>query len=84
VRRSPRSRPVPSSWSPGRTEAPDRERNPRPVKRTVRAGEPASEDLVDLFAGTRRASGSRREFFDAVAEMLTLIEARPNWFARSL
>jgi len=47
VRRVAAIEPVPSSWSPGRTEAPDRERNPRPVKRTVRAGEPASEELVD-------------------------------------
>ncbi|MBI3767490.1 MAG: type II toxin-antitoxin system RelE/ParE family toxin [Deltaproteobacteria bacterium] len=49
------------------------------MKRTVRTGEPASEELIDAVRWYEtRGPGLGGEFFDAVAEMLTLIEARPE------
>lgn len=49
------------------------------MRRTVRTSEPASDELIDAvrWYETRRP-GLGGEFFDAVAEMLTLIEARPE------
>ena len=49
------------------------------MKRTVRTGEPASEELIDAVRWYEaRRPGLGGEFLDAVAEMLTLIEARPE------
>ena len=49
------------------------------MTRTVRTSEPASDELVDAvrwYEERRRGLGG--EFFDAVAETVTLIEARPE------
>jgi len=49
------------------------------VSRAVRTSEPASDELIDAirwYEARRRGLGG--EFFDAVAEMVTLIEARPE------
>jgi toxin ParE1/3/4 len=49
------------------------------VKRTVRTSEPASEELINAvrwYEGQRPGLGG--EFFDAVAEVLTVIERSPE------
>ena len=49
------------------------------MKRTIRTGEPASEELIDAVRWYEaRRPGLGGEFFDAVVDMLTLIEARPE------
>lgn len=49
------------------------------MKRTVRTGEPASEELIHAVRWYEaRRPGLGGEFFDAVAETLTLVEARPE------
>jgi plasmid stabilization system protein ParE len=49
------------------------------VRRTVRTSEPASDELIDAVRWYEaRRPGLGGEFFDAVAETLTLIEARPE------
>ena len=49
------------------------------MRRAVRTSEPASGEFIDAirwYEARRRGLGA--EFFDAVAEMLTLIEGRPE------
>jgi len=49
------------------------------VKRAVRTGEPASKELIDAVRWHEaRRPGLGGEFFDAVAETLTLVGARPE------
>ena len=49
------------------------------MRRTVRTSEPASDELIDAVRWYEaRRPGLGGEFFDAVAETLTLIEARPE------
>ena len=49
------------------------------MRRAVRTSEPASDELINAIRWCEaRRRGLGGEFFDAFAEMLTLIEARPE------
>ncbi len=49
------------------------------MKRRVRTSEPASDELIDAIRWyEERRPGLGGDFFDAVAETVTLIEARPE------